>query len=106
MLYKDYLNCIMTIGIKEFCEQHKCFWIFTDVVSVAMNIFLHKEDFLLIKVVKNENGKGCSIIYDDGDYHELYKQDYEYTDFNLNKFEFYLCFNEIGTYTAMLKEEY
>lgn len=103
--YKDYLGVILTDGIKTFCELCSCYWLITDTASVLMTNFLNKEDFIVIKIKVNDN-KSAVVTLEDGNNNKLYSQNYKKIDFVLNDFEFWAVFNEVGTYTYMLKSEY
>jgi S-adenosylhomocysteine hydrolase len=102
-MIKDFMNCVVTDGIHAFREKHQCYWIFSDVIPVAMLKFKGKEGFLNCTLtVKDHKAK---MVIDDGNDNILYTQDYKWTDLDQG-ISFYAVENEIGTYTIMLKEEY
>ena len=113
--YKDFLGCILTDGFKFFCAKCSCDWLFTDIASVIiMNEKFKQESFIIGKIKVNKDKSAFIELY--RDYSEeqqgfnaknlLYKQEYKYTDFPLSEYSFYICLNELNTYTFMLKSEY
>jgi len=113
--YKDYLGCLLTDGFKELCEVAGCYWLFSDVASVLMTSNkLKQEPFILCKIIKHKD-KSCGVMLfrdyrkDDLNFNRenlLYIQHYEYTDLPLKDYEFYICLNELNTFTFLLKGEY
>ena len=103
--YKDFLGCLITDGFKTFCDRCKCYWLFSDMVVVIMEKFKNKEDFIVVKI-KVDSEKKAVVTLEDGNNNKLYEQKYEYTDFPLKEYDVWAVFNEIGTYTFMLKGEY
>ena len=114
--YKDYLNCFMTDGFKFLCDELKSYWLFTDITSVIMtdNKIKDNESFILCKIKVNQDKTATIYLYRDYNKNDevfnkknlLYTQNYGYTDFLLNDFEFFICLNDLNTYTFMLKSEY
>jgi len=115
-MYKDFLNCVLTDGFKAFCEEKGAYWVFSDVASVLMcgeTKKLKGEDFIILnlKVVEFDNFPNQAEIklFRDSPFNKenlLYSQDYEYTDLKKGEYSFYVCKNELNTFTFMLKEEY
>lgn len=103
--YKDFMGVILTDGIKTLCELTSCYWLITDTAVILMNNYLNKEDFIVIKIKVNDD-KSAVVTLEDGNNNKLYSQNYEYTDFKLKSFELWAVYNEVGTYTYMLKSEY
>lgn len=119
--YRDYLNCIITKGFKNWCEDNNSFWAFTDMAVIVMNNYLNREDFIVM-IVESKNKKATIKLYMDYDNDEeeeskdktigfnnsclLYTQKYDYTDLKEGKYKFYACYNELNTFTFMLPEEY
>lgn len=103
--YRDYLGVVLTDGVKKLCELCKCYWVITDMAVILMDRFLHKEDFIVVKIRVNED-KSCKITLEDGNNNKLYEQKYEYTDFPLKEYTLWAVYNEVGTYTYMLPGEY
>ena len=113
---RDFLNCILTAGFRRWCEEYNSYWSFTDMAVIVMSKFLNKEDFIVM-FVESKNKKAEIKLYSDYDErgredknfnknHLLYTQKYEWTDLKEGKYKFYVCYNEIGTFTFMLPEEY
>lgn len=134
-MYKDFLNCVLTEGFKSFCEEHKCYWLFTDLASILMiknkpynnlnkkdaehlslrTIADFKQEGFIVAFIKVNQDKTAEVkLYRDYDKNNeqfnkenlLYQQNHNYTDLDLKEFSFYICLNEINTFTFMLKEEY
>jgi hypothetical protein len=111
--YKGYMNTIATSGFMRWCNKNNSHWAYSDIAVIVMMKFLNKEDFILMRVVSKDS-KAIISLYSDYDgenekfnkEHFLYKQEYEYTDLKEGEHEFYICFNERGTFTFMLKEDY
>lgn len=114
-------NMVYTDGFKTFLELCSCEWLYSDIAVILRSKFLNKEDFVLCKIQKekdpnNTTNKNYFVVYLYSDYnkedpafnkeHLLYKQKYSYSDFPLNEYEFYAVFNELGSFTFMLKSEY
>jgi hypothetical protein len=131
--YKDYLGVILTEGFKSFCEENKCYWLVSDLASVLMipekpHKTKTEEGFIIsdriIKDFKQEgfivlnilvkNSKAYIKLYrdykkDDITFNTenlLYSQNYNYTDLKEGVYSFYICLNELNSFTFMLKEEY
>lgn len=113
--YKDMFGCVYTDGFKEFLKLCSCEWLLTDMICIVIKRCLNKEDFILCRIEKDELKNSCDVfLYSDYDsknknfneQHLLYKQHYDYTDFPLKEFEFYICYNELNTFTFLLKNEY
>jgi len=113
--YKDFLGCVLTDGFKVFCVKCGCDWLFTDIASVIMlNKKIKQEGFILGKIKVNKDKSAVIELYRDYDEDNkdfnaknlLYTQKYKYTDFPLKEYSFYICLNELNTYTFMLKSEY
>ena len=113
--YKDFLGCVLTDGFKFFCEKCSCYWLFTDIASVLIcNSKFKQEGFILGKIKVNKDKSAIVELYRDYDENNkkfnaenlLYTQKYKYTDFPLKEYSFYICLNELNTFTFMLKSEY
>lgn len=113
--YKNNLfNTIYTTGFKRFLELNKSYWLYSDISIIVLSKFLNKEDFILCKFKVNDDDSCFYSLYsdynkDDDSFnkkHLLYTQKYDYTDSILKEFEFYICYNHLGGYTFMLKNEY
>lgn len=105
MLYKDFLDCVITTGIKHKADNLKCYWLISDIIAVSMTKFKGKEHFLNCVICPDLVKKTAILKIDDGNGKELYTQKYQYTDLNEN-LKIWSVFNELGTYTLMLPEEY
>lgn len=63
-----------------------CGWIVTDILSV-LKFKVTGAEFVAITFKKN--GKGGSVVYDDGNGKVLYKQVYEIADIDLDEVKFF-----------------
>ena len=99
---KDFMGCLLTAGTHNFRVKNDCFWLFSDIIAVAITK-LNKEDFLNCVLEIKEDTAVLKI--DDGNNNILYTQKYKYTDLKKD-IKFYAVKNHLGTYTLMLPEEY
>jgi len=107
--YKDFLDILLTDGVKYLADNLKCYWLITDISSVY-NTELKDEGFLICVLKINKDDKTAlleiSRDLDDGKAVDLlYSQKYEYTDisenYDGNEINFYLVDNVL-----MLPSEY
>jgi len=118
--YKDNFalrKSIYTDGFKKFMELLKCEWLYSDMSIYCSMKLLNKEDFIICKIIKNKDNSAVVYLFSDfnndeplnsqfNKSHLLYKQEYAYTDFALNEYEFYIIYNELNKFTFLLKSEY
>jgi hypothetical protein len=85
--YYRYMGVLITDGIRYIMENGYS-WFVTDAIAVIVahpkiRRHLQKDDFLTInlKLNKDEDGYATAdMIFEDGDYNELYRQHYDLTD--------------------------
>lgn len=113
--YKDFLDILLTDGVKFLAEKLKCYWLITDISSVYNNEPKVKENrevncFLVVRLrIDKEKSNALLEISEDLDGDKpinlLYSQKYEYTDicenYDGNEIKFYLVDNVL-----MLPSEY
>lgn len=94
---------ILTDGIKFLADNAECYWLIDIVASILPKMIKLREDFLSCHLeIKDNRG---FFFADDGNGKVLYRQDIEFSDFPLEKFEFFVSSNG-EYYTMLLKSEY
>ena len=86
-----------TTGVVELCEQNGCFWLFTD-MALRYRDLKEKEPFLSVKAT-GKDGK-AEVIYEDGNYHVLATDKYDFSDLE-GEYKFFIS-NDV----VMLPSEY
>jgi hypothetical protein len=81
--YYKYMGVLLTDGIKYIAENGYS-WFVTDAVSIIVahpkiRRYLARDNFLTIRLKLNGD-KTAEMIFEDGNYHKLYRQHYEFTD--------------------------
>lgn len=124
----DFRSALITEGFKQFLELCKCEWLYSDMAIYCKMKLLNKEDFIICRIKVDEEKKAIVRLYSDynseidendlidvgvrlenikfNKEHLLYTQKYNYTDFPLKEYEFYICKNELNYFTFLLKSEY
>ena len=93
-------DLVYTDGINDLINRCGSWWLISDLgIEISQNPKLQKP-FLLVRV-EVKDGKGKITLREDSNLKPIFTKDYEYTDFPLSKFEFYICDKVI-----LLKEEY
>lgn len=92
---------VYTDGIEGFIRLCKCWWLISDLgIQYSARTDIHKS-FLIVRIKVNED-KSCIIdLREDSDLEPIFTKDYDYTDFPLKEYEFYLIDN-----VFLLKGEY
>ena len=75
--HRGYMGVLYTDGVAYVCENGYM-WAITD-ASVILKMELSGHEFISLKLKLNDKG-GASMVYEDGNGKQLYKQDYTYTD--------------------------
>ena len=87
---------VYTDGISDLINKCSCYWLISDIAILKQFNKLGNGYFFTIKIELNQNTQGCVLSVLDWNTDEVvYKKVIGYTDFPLNKFEFYLkdnCF--------------
>jgi len=89
-----------TDGINELIKTCGCWWLISDTAIYLSNI-KEKYDFLVLSIKVNPDKSAVVSLKEDMDLKPVYSKKYDYTDFPLNEFEFYII-NEV----FLLKSEY
>jgi len=83
-----------TDGVKYVAEEGSAYWLIDDIlIHTSCTKKLKDQDFLVWKLIRNEEGNGAKLICEDGDYNRLFCTESEFTDFPLKSIEFYLINN-------------
>ena len=96
--YRDFMEILVTDGIKYFQETAEANWVVSD-IAVIVKMKLKNENFISIDLIVKD-GK-ATIQYTDGNDTKLYKQDYEYADLEDIELKFFFVDNVL-----MLSNEY
>lgn len=93
---------LLTDGTKYLAEQAECFWMMDAIASHLMKI--GTADWFVVVRIKVENSKAL-MVYDDGNGHELARQEIPYPDIPLAEQTIYACWNG-EHWVLMLPSEY
>ena len=77
----------ITDGVKVMIEMCDAFWLVTAIVSWQTNVKVRKEPFQVWRLILTSEKfpNGALLVCDDGNNHELARQEIEYTDFPLTE---------------------
>ena len=89
-----------TDGIKNLIDLTKCYWLISDTAILISSKKELQKPFLLLKIEVTDD-KAIVTLKEDSNLKPIYKKTYEYTDFPLKEYEFYICDN-----VFLLKSEY
>lgn len=92
-------NFLYSEGVKYVAEACEAVWLLTD-SGIQCKYLAKKEDFIVIKLTKNEDNS-ATLIYTDGNSNELEVVELTRTDFPLEEIEFWFTNN-----TLLLPSEY
>lgn len=90
----------MTDGIKYLCDAVGFYWCISD-LAISLHFKKVNDPFLIAKIEVNKNHEAVVSVRQDQNEKPIYTQKYEYTDFPLKEFEFYICDK-----VFLLKNEY
>jgi len=93
---------LLTDGTKHLAEQGACFWMM-DAVASHLSEIGTRDWFVLVRVSVTE-GRAV-MVYEDGNDHELARQEIPYTDFPLEAITLYACW-DTQHWVIMLPSEY
>lgn len=92
---------VYTDGIKGLIEKCKCWWLINDLgIEYSAKEEL-KRDFLVVTLKVNEDKSAILTLKEDTNEKPIFTKEYDWTDFPLKEFEFYLINN-----IFLLKNEY
>jgi len=95
-------DCVYTDGIKSFQELLKCNWLISDLgIEIQHNKEIQKYPFLLCKIEVDKDNKAIITLREDTNEEPIFKRVYDYTDFKLKEYEFYIIDK-----VFLLKSEY
>ena len=80
--WKVYTNFFITDGVKIMVELCEANWLITEIFLLSRNEKVRKEDFVVWKLALNSTSAVLSA--DDGNCHELIKEEISFTDFPLS----------------------
>jgi hypothetical protein len=86
-------DCLYTDGVQYFAEHAGTYWLL-DILATELFELQQQRGFLLVKLVVGDEHK-AKIISEDGDYHELWSKDIDYTDCPLGTWKFFFTDNII-----------
>ena len=95
---------VYTDGINDLINKCKCWWLISDLgieMSQAKSNILRGEEFLICRIEVKEDKKAVITLKEDTNEKPIYEKVYDYTDFPLKEYEFYI----IGG-VMLLKSEY
>ena len=90
---------VYTDGINDLIEKCKCWWLISDMgIAISQDEKLQKP-FLILEIEVREDNTAKVILKEDSDEIPIYEKELTYTDFPLNKFEFYII-NDVMLLTS------
>lgn len=93
-------NCVFTDGINDLINKCGCWWLISDLgIEVSHKERLQKP--FLIVTIKVKDNKAIVTLKEDINEKPILIKKYDYTDFPLSEYEFYICDN-----VFLLKGEY
>ena len=93
---------LLTDGTRYLAEKAACFWMM-DAVASHLSEIGTKDWFVLVRVSVAQ-GRAV-MVYEDGNDHELARQEIPYTDFPLDAITLYACW-DTQHWVIMLPSEY
>lgn len=94
-------NLVYTDGIADLIEKLNCYWLISDTAIYLSHTPSVNKEFLILRIEVTPDKKAIVTLKEDTNEPCLYTKVYDYTDFNLNDYEFYI----IGG-VMLLKSEY
>jgi hypothetical protein len=86
-LFRKYLY---TEGVQFLAEQAGCYWLLDKIFACQSCVAkLAEQEFIVWKLILDEEGKGAKLICTDGNYESLYSENILSTDFPLKEITFY-----------------
>ena len=104
--YRIMPNVLMTDGAKFVADKAGAYWLMTAIASYLPD-FTNKETFIVANLTVTRTATACTALLklDDGNDNLLAEQFIEYTDFELDEFKLYACYNG-NVWVIMLPKEY
>ncbi len=94
-------SMVYTDGINDLINKCGCWWLISDIGILISNTPKLQKDFLICSIKVNKDNSAEVTLKEDSNLKPIYKKTYDYTDFPLNEYEFYIT-NEV----MLLKGEY
>ena len=104
--YRITPNTVITDGAKFVADKAGAYWLMTAIASYLPE-FTQKESFIVANLTVSRSESSCTALLklDDGNDNVLAEQFIEYTDFELDEFKLYACYNG-DVWVIMLPREY
>ena len=104
--YRITPDTVITDGVKFIADKGGAYWLMTAIASYLPE-FTEKESFIVANLTVSRSESSCTAILklDDGNDNVLAEQFIEYTDFELDEFKLYACYNG-EMWVIMLPKEY
>lgn len=101
--YRINQRLVITEGVKYLAEHARCYWLLILYASHLASVNGDTDGFTVLKLTKQ--GSAADIAIEDGNDQVLAVQHVDYTDFPLDSFSLYACWNG-QCWVAMLMSEY
>ena len=85
--YKHLSGYLYTDGVQYVAQEGGAYWL-VDKILFTTRAKEDLQEFAAWKLEVNED-KSAILVCEDGNYHELYREKIDWTDFPLNKIEFW-----------------
>ena len=104
--YRITPDTIITDGAKFVADKAGAYWLMTAIASYLPNL-TNKETFVVANLIVTRTATACTALLklDDGNDNVLAEQFIEYTDFELDEFKLYACYNG-DVWVIMIPREY
>jgi hypothetical protein len=104
--YRIMTDAVITDGAKFVADKGGAYWLITAIASYLPK-FTQKETFIVatLHVTRTATASTALLKLDDGNDNILAEQFIEYTDFPLDEFKLYACYNG-DMWVIMLPREY
>jgi hypothetical protein len=104
--YRIMTDAVITDGAKFVADKGGAYWLITAIASYLPK-FTQKETFIVatLHVTRTATASTALLKLDDGNDNILAEQFIEYTDFPLDEFKLYACYNG-DMWVLMLPKEY
>ena len=90
--WRVYPDFLITDGVKAMIELCSASWLVSDIFLLSRNEKVKNEGFVVWKLTLN--GSSAVLVAEDGNYHELIREEIPFTDFPLSEgINLYWCDN-------------
>jgi hypothetical protein len=80
-------SIVLTDGAKHVADECECHWFIDKIATLQLERKIARERFQVWKLVVN--GSAAKLIVEDGNDHQVYSEEIEFTDFPLPEFSFW-----------------